>query len=136
MKLNYLKENKILKYIGGVILGLAILSLIISIWLGVQESFRIVFGSVYILFLPGLVLTFAFFRDKEIDIIERIALSFALSIAVVPLLVFYLNLIGMRIDVINVVLVVAIVILGGIGAIFWKKEKTEKSLTEVDNLIK
>jgi len=128
MKLNYLKENKILKYIGGVILGLAILSLIISIWLGVQESFRIVFGSLYILFLPGLVLTFAFFRDKEIDIIERIALSFALSIAVVPLLVFYLNLIGMKIDVINVVLVVAIVILGGIGAIFWKKKKNRKKL--------
>ncbi|MDD5638482.1 MAG: DUF1616 domain-containing protein [Candidatus Pacebacteria bacterium] len=136
MKLNYLKENKVLKYILGVILGLVILSLIISIWLGIQESFRIVFGSVYILFLPGLVLTFAFFREKEIDIIERIALSFALSIAVVPLLVFYLNLIGMKIDVINIVLVVAIIVFGGIGVIFWKKEKTEKNLTEADNLIK
>jgi len=134
MKLNYLKENKVLKYILGVILGLTILSLITSIWLGIQESFRIVFGSVYILFLPGLVLTFAFFREKEIDIIERIALSFALSIAVVPLLVFYLNLIGMKIDVINIVLVVVIIVFGGIGAIFWKKEKTEKSLTKADKL--
>ena len=126
MKLNYLKENKILKYIGGAILGLAILSLIISIWLGVQQSFRIVFGSFYILFLPGLVLTFAFFGKKEIDIIERIALSFALSIAVVPLLVFYLNLIGMKIDVLNVILVVFLVIMGGFGIMLWHKEKREK----------
>jgi uncharacterized membrane protein len=126
MKFNYLKENKVLKYILGVILGLVILSLIISIWLGVQESFRIVFGSVYVLFLPGLVLTFAFFRDKEIDAIERIALSFALSIAVVPLLVFYLNLIGMKIDVINVVLVIALIIMGAFGIILWQKEKGKK----------
>jgi len=126
MKFNYLKENKILKYIGGVILGLAIFSLIISIWLGVQQSFRIVFGSFYILFLPGLVLTFAFFGKKEIDIIERIALSFALSIAVVPLLVFYLNLIGMKIDVLNVILVVFLVIMGGFGIMLWQKEKREK----------
>ena len=126
MKLNYLKENKILKYIGGAILGLAILSLIISIWLGVQQSFRIVFGSFYILFLPGLVLTFAFFGKKEIDIIERIALSFALSIAVVPLLVFYLNLIGMKIDVLNVILVVFLVIMGGFGIMLWHNEKREK----------
>jgi uncharacterized membrane protein len=126
MKLNYLKENKVLKYILGVILGLTILSLIFSIWLGVQESFRIVFGSVYVLFLPGLVLTFAFFREKEIDIIERIALSFALSIAVVPLLVFYLNLIGMKINVINVVLVIALIIMGGFGIMLWQKEKDKK----------
>jgi len=126
MKFNYLKENKILKYIGGVILGLAIFSLIISIWLGVQQSFRIIFGSFYILFLPGLVLTFAFFGKKEIDIIERIALSFALSIAVVPLLVFYFNLIGMKIDVLNVILVVFLVIMGGFGIMLWQKEKREK----------
>jgi len=126
MKFNYLKENKILKYIGGVILGLAIFSLIISIWLGIQQSFRIIFGSFYILFLPGLVLTFAFFGKKEIDIIERIALSFALSIAVVPLLVFYFNLIGMKIDVLNVILVVFLVIIGGFGIMLWQKEKREK----------
>jgi len=53
------------------------------------ESLRISFGSFYVLFLPGFILTYVFF--KELDIIERIALSFALSIAIVPLIVFYLN---------------------------------------------
>src|SRR3989338_11336996 len=78
------------------------------------ESFRIVFGSIYVLFLPGFIISFIFFpktkkfddenEEKEkgaIDWIERIALSFALSIAIVPLAVFYLNLIGIRINLLN-----------------------------------
>ena len=86
---------------------------------------RIIFGSIYVLFLPGFVLTFAFFENNEIDVIERIALSFALSIAVVPLLVFYLNLVGMRIDVLSVSLVIAFVIFAGLGLIWWKNKKTK-----------
>ena len=131
MKFEQLKENKILRYILGVILGLAILSLIISIWLGVQQSFRIVFGSVYVLFLPGLVMTFVFFPiknrgEKEIDILERIALSFALSIAIVPLLVFYLNLVGMKINVLNTSLVIAFIILVGLAIVYRQNNQNKK----------
>src|SRR5207245_4585088 len=47
---------------------------------------------VLVLFAPGYVLVAALFpRDVEIDWIERIALSFGLSIAVVPLLGLFLN---------------------------------------------
>ena len=67
--------------------------------LSVLESFRIVFGSFFVLFLPGYVIVELFF--KELEIIEKIALSFALSIAVVPLTVFYLNKIGMKINTLN-----------------------------------
>jgi uncharacterized membrane protein len=63
-----------------------------------------IFLAVYVLFIPGLLLSFLFFRPKQIDIIERIALSFALSIAVVPLLVFYTNLIGVKITQLSVAL--------------------------------
>jgi len=132
MKFEQLKENKVSRYILGVILGLAILSLIISIWLEVQQSFRIVFGSVYVLFLPGLVMTFVFFPiknqgEKEIDVLERIALSFALSIAVVSLLVFYLNLVGMKINVLSVSLVIAFIILMGLILIHFQTKKNKKS---------
>src|SRR6266705_2796807 len=45
-----------------------------------------------ILFVPGYVLMAALFpRAKEIDWIERVALSLGLSIAVVPLLALLLN---------------------------------------------
>ena len=105
------------------ILILAAISILIGIFtdLSYLESFRIVFGSVYVLFLPVLIISFIFFPetkpfeedDKEklkheeteskgaIDWIERVALSFALSIAIVPLVVFYLNLIGIKINLIN-----------------------------------
>jgi len=87
-----------------IILSLVAFSLIISIWLPIEKSFRIVFGSVYILFLPGYVLSLAIFR--KLDILERIILSFALSISIVPLLVFYFNLTGIDITLLNISLIV------------------------------
>lgn len=94
--------------------------------LGMLESFRTVFGSVYTLFLSGFIISYIFFpktkefdeKDKEhgaIDWIERIALSFALSIAMVSLVVFYLNLIGIRINLLNASLeILGIMILSGL----------------------
>ena len=102
---------------------LAILSLILYFIIGI-DSFRIVFGTVYILFLPGFVISIAFFNKKEMGLIERIALSFALSIAIVPLIVFYLNFAGMRIDALSVSLtVLGIIIAGGIIYAFKNRKK-------------
>jgi hypothetical protein len=110
-------KNKPLLYFLGILLTIFILNLIsafVTIFTDISylESLRIVFGSIYVLFLPGFILTFIFFpktrpfedNEKEkgsIDWIERIALSFALSIAIVPLAVFYLNLIGLKINLLN-----------------------------------
>lgn len=106
------KENK-KNYIKGIIIAiltLIIISLAIGFFttLNYLEAFRIIFGSVYVLFLPGFIFTYVFFpktrETKEkgsIDWIERIALSFALSIAVVPLIIFYLNLAGIPINTLN-----------------------------------
>jgi len=58
-----------------------------------SESFiRTAFGLPMVLFLPGYALIAALFPSKEdLDGIERIALSFGLSIAVVPLIGLGLN---------------------------------------------
>lgn len=48
----------------------------------------------------------AFFDKKEVDFLERMTLSFALSLSVVPLLVFYASYIGMKISALNVFAVV------------------------------
>ena len=72
------------------------------------ESIRIIFGLVFVLFLPGFVIVSLFF--KEVDTIEKIALSFALSIAIVPLTIFYLNKIGIRINTINSLLTILAII--------------------------
>ena len=57
-----------------------------------ETPVRIVLGLLLVLFLPGYSLIAALFPGKgDLDGIERIALSFGLSIAVVPLLGLALN---------------------------------------------
>lgn len=70
---------------------------------------NIILASAYVLFLPGFTMSFVFFDTKKIDILERIALSFALSISIVPLTVFYLNLLGFSITAVNVIVEVLII---------------------------
>jgi len=62
---------------------------------------RVVAALPVVLFIPGYALIAALFPDKEdIDLLERIALSFGLSIAVVPLIGLGLNYTpwGIRLD--------------------------------------
>ena len=64
--------------------------------------------------------------DKEkgtIDWIERIALSFALSIAIVPLAVFYLNLIGLKINLLNSFLTILGISIIAIAILIWRIKK-------------
>lgn len=72
-----------------VVLGVAILPFIA---LSVGGPVRVALGLLFVLFLPGYALIAALFpKDKDIDWIERVALSFGLSIAAVPLLGLLLN---------------------------------------------
>ena len=129
--------KKINKYLKGSLIFISVLfsiSLGLGVFssLGLLESFRIVFGSIFVLFLPGLVISFIFFpktnefdsKDKDsVDWIERTALSFALSIAIVPLAVFYLNLVGVRINVLNSSLIIIGIILISFGILYWKNNR-------------
>ena len=63
--------------------------------LDIEGAIRIILGLPFILFIPGYILVFSLFPEKKtdhgIDIIERIALSLGLSLAVVPLIGLGLN---------------------------------------------
>jgi len=72
-----------------------------------ETPVRIILGLLLVLFLPGYSLIAALFPAKDdLDGIERIALSFGLSIAVVPLLGLALNYtpLGIRLAPVLVVL--------------------------------
>jgi uncharacterized membrane protein len=76
---------------------------IVAIYLPVlnETPVRVVLALPVILFIPGYCLIAALFpRNGDIDLIERIALSFGLSIAVVPLIGLGLNFTswGIRLD--------------------------------------
>ncbi len=82
-----------------------------------MEIIIILLKLIFVLFLPGFIISFVFFdkgknlpAGRQVDVIERVALSFALSIAVVPLVVFYLNLLGIPINKITVIYQVLMVI--------------------------
>jgi uncharacterized membrane protein len=71
-------------------------------------AIRAILGFILVFFLPGFAWTLIFF--KQVNIIERIALSFGLSIAVVTLSILVLNvLIGIRITGLNSLLIIIII---------------------------
>lgn len=66
-----------------------------------ETSIRVLLALPLVLFIPGYALIAALFpTDEDLDLIERIALSFGLSIAVVPLIGLGLNYTpwGIRLD--------------------------------------
>ncbi len=68
------------------------LLLIVAIGLFPESIFRTLLGLPFILFFPGYVLiSFLFPEAEPLDHIERIALSFGLSIAITPLIGLLLN---------------------------------------------
>lgn len=96
------------------------------------EVLRIVLGSLYVLVTPGLAWSFVFFpktrpldssRDAAgIDWIERAALSFGLSIALVPLTVFLLTyFLKVPLTTGNAVLIVLFLTLAPLGYLFLER---------------
>jgi len=100
--------------------------------LDLNGPLRIILCLPFILFIPGYVLIFGLFpskkTDKGIDKIERIALSFGLSIAIVPLIGLGLNYTrwGIRLQPILFSLFLFIFIAGIIGIYRWRSLKQEQ----------
>ena len=128
------KFPKIYKYVLGTGVGLLTISMVLVFWHGWWLSLKMVFGSFYILFLSGFVLSYAFFplkgeaenKEGPLDIFERVALSFALSISCVSSAVFYANLIGIKITLFNVLWEVILIIAVGLVVIYWRSWRKKK----------
>ena len=68
---------------------------------------RALLGFILVFLLPGFAWTLVFFSGRQINIVERLALSLGLSIAVVTLSIIALHkLIGMSIIVSHAILVI------------------------------
>lgn len=108
-----------------VALAFIILAIILSISLhwGILESLRIVFGTLYVVFVPGMLLTYVFFDENEVDMLERVTLGITLSLAVVPLMMFLLNRMGVKINTLTVFLEIFGLIFLSIGIIIFRMKK-------------
>ena len=100
-----------------------------------DDTLRIILGLPFILFIPGYLLIFALFPTKKtskgIDGIERIALSFGLSIAIVPLIGLGLNYTpwGIRLEPILLSLFLFIVIMAALAIYRWYTTPSKERFT-------
>ncbi len=110
------------------LLVIALISLLtIPVVLLSSGALRIVLGLPMLLFFPGYVLLAAMFTRKEsLGGVERVALSFGLSIAVVPLIGLFLNYTpwGIRLNPVLISIVSFILIMCGIA--WHRREKLEE----------
>lgn len=103
--------------------------------LNFADLIRILLGLPFLLFIPGYMLIFILFPIKpqysKFTTLERIGLSFGLSIAIVSLVGILLNLTEWGIQLITVLLSQFILIesLGIIAFFRWKTESPEKRFT-------
>ncbi len=99
----------------------------------------LVVAILMVLFIPGYTLVAALFPDKEgIDWIERIALSFGLSITVVPLIPLVLNFTPFGIRLVPIVLSSLVFSVGfGLVAYFRRRQlPVEKRLSATPEIRK
>lgn len=106
--------------------------LLIAVAVSSEGVPRIILGLIFILFLPGYSLIAALFPNgKDIDWIERIALSFGLSIAVTPLIGLLLNYTPWGIRLVPIVTSLFIFIVGMCAIAYWRRMRlpVEKRLS-------
>lgn len=113
--------------------------LIPIILLDINDTIRIILGLPFILFIPGYILIFTLFparkTDRSIDTIERIALSFGLSIAVVPLIGLGLNYTpwGIRLEPILLSIFIFIIGVGSVAIYRWiNTDPNERFILSLD----
>jgi uncharacterized membrane protein len=93
--------------------------------MSILSILQLILAFVFIIFVPGLILTFIFFprskpasqdiqdttRFTQLDWLERILLSMGFSLAGVPLVLFLLNWLGVRITQMSIVVSISLLIL-------------------------
>ena len=81
---------------------------------------RAILGFTLVFFLPGFAWTLVLF--KQVNIIERIALSFGLSIALVTLSILILNvLLGIKINAFNSLMIIIVITIIPLGLYYLEK---------------
>ena len=90
------------------------------------EMLRFFFGLALVLFIPGFALTLALWpktKEDTIDSVERIALSFGLSIAIVPLIGLVLDKTSYGIRLSSMLASLILVVMLFFGIYFYRRKK-------------
>lgn len=106
------------------LIGILTILLIVVIAFSPSTIARIILGLPFLLFFPGYTLMAALFPKKgSLGGVERLALSFGLSIAVVPLVGFILNYTPWGIRLYPILISLAVFILAASGVAWYRRGK-------------
>jgi len=106
------------------LIGVVTLLLIVVIAFSPSTIARIILGLPFLLFFPGYVLIAALFPKRgSLGGVERLALSFGLSIAVVPLIGLVLNFTPWGIRLYPILISLAVFILAASGVAWYRRER-------------
>ena len=96
------------------------------------EILKIIIGEIFVLLLPGLILSFLIF--KRIQILERLVYSVTLSILIVPLTIFIGYKLSFEINRLNILAEVSLLIIFIFVAIFLKTRLTKNLNKNNENI--
>jgi uncharacterized membrane protein len=120
--------STIKEYIDLVLILVLTTATVIAVGLEAPVPVRAIFGIPFILFCPGYTLIAALFpRKEDIGGIERVALSFGLSIAVVPLIGLILNYTPWGIYDAPVLFAITLFIVATLVTTFYRRQKLPKT---------
>ncbi len=106
------------------LIGILTILLVVVIAFSPSTTARIILGLPFLLFFPGYTLTAALFPKKgSLGGVERVALSFGLSIAVVPLIGLILNFTPWGIRLAPILISLAVFIIATSGVAWYRREK-------------
>ncbi len=109
------------------------LLLIAVIYLLPDSFLRVALGLPFLLFFPGYALiTVLFPNQDDLETIERVALSFGLSIAITPLIGFGLNYTPFGIRLAPILLSISALNIALSAAGLWRREKVEEPYLPFD----
>jgi uncharacterized membrane protein len=95
-------------------------------WAERLPTIRAILGFILVFFVPGFAWTFVFF--SRLSILERVALSFGISIAVVTLSIIALHLLfGLKISGTNSLLTIIVITVIALVAYLLKRFMTRQS---------
>lgn len=107
-------QKKWLKILIKAVLALIITSLILAIWMPFLQAIRIISSFVIFLIIPGYTYSWLFWKKDQIPKIERIVISPILSLVIVPLVIFALNRVGVKINLVTISIEILCIIFIGI----------------------
>lgn len=94
---------------------------------------KAILGFTLVFFLPGFAWTLVFFSGKQINAVERTALSFGLSIAIVTLSILALDrLAGVSITGFNAVLVILVATIIPVVIYYFKRYIKSRIKSDLD----